>query len=129
MDVSGSMRAQDIKPSRMDAVKEAARAFVAKQPRHVRIGIVAFSGTADLVQTPTTDRDQLMAAIDRMHPQLYTAIGSGLLAALDAIFEKTDQTQTDTSTSNSLHPHLPALPRARRKTTTPPVPPAATPAR
>jgi Ca-activated chloride channel family protein len=117
MDVSGSMRAQDIKPSRMDAVKEAARAFVNKQPRHVRIGIVTFSGTADLVQPPTTDRDQLMEAINRLHPQLYTAIGSGLLAALDAIFEKNDPSQTDTTTPTS---PLVAAPSEEK---TPPVPP------
>jgi Ca-activated chloride channel homolog len=119
MDVSGSMRAQDIKPSRMDAVKEAARAFVNKQPRHVRIGIVAFSGTADLVQTPTTDRDQLMDAIGRLHPQLYTAVGSGLLAALDAIFEKNDQTQTDANSSTPTSPLFPA----QTEDKTPPVPP------
>ncbi len=86
MDVSGSMRAQDIKPSRMEAVKEAARGFIGKQPRNVRIGIVAFSGSAELVQPPTTDRDQLNAAINRLRPQRYTAIGSGLLAALEAVF-------------------------------------------
>jgi Ca-activated chloride channel homolog len=116
MDVSGSMRAQDIKPSRMDAVKEAARAFVNKQPRHVRIGIVAFSGTADLVQTPTTDRDQLMDAIGRLHPQLYTAVGNGLLASLDAIFDK-NEPATDSSTPTS--PLFPAPSEEK----TPPVPP------
>jgi Ca-activated chloride channel homolog len=121
MDVSGSMRAQDIKPSRMDAVKEAARAFVNKQPRQVRIGIVAFSGTADLVQTPTTDHDRLMDAIGRLHPQLYTAVGSGLLAALDAIFEKNDQTQTDTANSNPA-PTSPLF-SAPTEEKTPPVPP------
>ena len=78
MDVSVSMRATDIKPSRMEAVKEAARVFIQKRPRHVRVGIVAFSGTAELIQAPTTDNDQLLAAVNRLHPQRYAAIGSGL---------------------------------------------------
>ncbi|HUI72229.1 MAG TPA: VWA domain-containing protein [Spirochaetia bacterium] len=98
MDVSGSMRATDIKPSRMEAVKEAARIFINKRPRNVRIGIVAFSGTAELIQPPTTDNDQLVAAVNRLHPERYTAIGSGLQAALDAIFEKADQPQSPSDT-------------------------------
>jgi Ca-activated chloride channel family protein len=88
LDVSGSMRARDIKPTRMDAVKDAARTFVNAQPRGVRFGVVAFSGTAILVQPPTTDKNQVLAAIERLRPQMYTAIGSGLLTALDAIFPK-----------------------------------------
>ena len=67
MDVSGSMRATDIKPSRMEAVKEAARIFIARRPHNVRIGIVAFSGTAELIQPPTSDNDQLLAAVNRLH--------------------------------------------------------------
>ncbi len=88
LDVSGSMRARDIKPTRMDAVKEAARIFVNGQPRGVRLGVVAFSGAAILVQPPTTDKSQVLAAIERLQPQMFTAIGSGLLEALDAIFPK-----------------------------------------
>jgi Ca-activated chloride channel family protein len=88
LDVSGSMRARDIKPTRMDAVKDAARTFVNAQPRGVRFGVVAFSGTAILVQPPTTDKSQVLAAIERLRPQMFTAIGSGLLTALDAIFPK-----------------------------------------
>jgi len=97
MDVSGSMRATDIKPSRMEAVKEAARIFIDHRPRNVRIGIVAFSGSAELIQPPTTDNDQLLAAVNRLHPERYTAIGSGLQAALDTIFEK-DQPQAPSDT-------------------------------
>src|SRR5271157_2964314 len=88
LDVSGSMKARDIKPTRMDAVKAAARTFVNVQPRGVRFGVVAFSGTAILVLPPTSDKNQVLAAIDRLQPQMYTAIGSGLLVALDAIFPK-----------------------------------------
>ena len=52
LDISGSMRARDIKPSRLEAARAAARMFIEKQPRGVRVGIVAFAGTAALVQVP-----------------------------------------------------------------------------
>jgi Ca-activated chloride channel homolog len=122
MDVSGSMRATDIKPSRMEAVKEAARIFIEKRPRNVRIGIVAFSGSAELIQPPTTDNDQLLAAVNRLHPERYTAIGSGLQAALDAIFEKPDQAPaaTDTPPPDPNNPLTPAPPDQQEP---PPVPP------
>jgi Ca-activated chloride channel homolog len=88
LDNSGSMRADDVKPSRFEAAKAAAKAFLAKQPRHQRIGLVAFAGTASLVQPPTTDRDAIAAAIDRLTLQRGTAIGSGLLTSLNAILEE-----------------------------------------
>jgi Ca-activated chloride channel family protein len=123
MDVSGSMRATDIKPSRMEAVKEAARIFITKRPRNVRIGIVAFSGTAELIQPPTADNDQLMAAVNRLHPERYTAIGSGLQAALDAIFEKLDQNQNQATTDTPPpDPNNPLTP-APADQEAPPVPP------
>lgn len=130
MDVSGSMRAQDIKPSRMDAVKEAARGFIAKQPHNVRIGIVAFSGSAELIQPPTTDRDQLGAAINRLRPQRYTAIGSGLLAALEAIFpEKSNPASggqsngQQTDAASQISPTDPLAPAPQDQEEPPPVPP------
>jgi Ca-activated chloride channel family protein len=93
VDISGSMRATDIQPSRMDAAKEAAQTFVNKQPPRVRVGVVAFSGTADLVQAPTGGREDIIAAINRLHTQRGTAIGSGILVALDSIFEDTEKQQ------------------------------------
>jgi Ca-activated chloride channel family protein len=87
MDVSGSMRADDLKPNRIEAAKEAARSFVEKQPTGVQIGVVSFSDNAFLVQAPTSDRDAVIAAINRLTPQRGTAIGRGLLTSLDAIFE------------------------------------------
>lgn len=86
IDVSGSMRATDIKPNRISAAKEAARTFVEQQPRNVRIGVVAFSGFASVVQAPTLNREDILAAIDRLYPQRATAIGSGILVSLSAIF-------------------------------------------
>jgi Ca-activated chloride channel homolog len=86
IDISGSMRATDVKPDRITAAQEAAKAFVAGQPHSTRIGVVAFGGTASLVQPPTTQRSDVIAAIDRLQPQRATAIGAGILVALKAIF-------------------------------------------
>jgi len=86
MDVSGSMRATDVKPSRIAASQEAARAFVAEQPRSTRIGVVAFAATASVVQSPTHSREDILAAIDRFQLQRGTAVGSGILVALKMIF-------------------------------------------
>jgi Ca-activated chloride channel family protein len=86
MDVSGSMRAKDVEPDRLTAAQVAAKAFVNETPRSTRIGIVAFAGTASLVQAPTQNRQDLIAAIDRFQLQRATAIGSGVLVALKAIF-------------------------------------------
>jgi Ca-activated chloride channel homolog len=87
IDVSGSMQAQDMKPSRLEAAKVAARAFIDKQPPNVRIGIVSFSDNAAVVQSPTSDRAAVLAAINRLTPQRGTAIGRGILTSVDAAFE------------------------------------------
>jgi len=86
MDVSGSMRATDVQPNRLVAAQEAAKAFIADQPPFTRIGIVSFAGTAALVQPPTQSREDLIAAIDRFQLQRATAIGSGIIVSLAAIF-------------------------------------------
>ena len=90
IDVSASMRAQDVQPSRMAAAQAAARSFVADQPRSVRIGLVAFSSNAMIAQAPTLSRDDLYAAIDRLRPQRYTAVGSGIVASLQGIFPESE---------------------------------------
>ncbi|HWS75968.1 MAG TPA: VWA domain-containing protein [Quisquiliibacterium sp.] len=86
MDVSLSMRADDIEPNRLEAAQTAARAFVRDLPPNVRVGIVAFAGTASLVQAPTRDRDELVAAIDGFQLQRATAVGSGILLSLATLF-------------------------------------------
>ena len=86
MDVSGSMRATDVKPSRIFAAQEAARAFVADQPKTTRIGVVSFAATASVVQSPTHSREDILAAIERFQLQRGTAVGSGILVALKMIF-------------------------------------------
>ena len=86
MDVSGSMRATDVKPNRMVAAQEAAKSFVAGLPRNVRIGVVSFAGTAAVVQAPTLSREDVVASIDRFQMQRATAIGSGLILSLATLF-------------------------------------------
>ncbi|HEV3009641.1 MAG TPA: VWA domain-containing protein [Burkholderiales bacterium] len=86
IDVSGSMRASDVEPSRIEAAQAAARTFVNEQPRSTRIGVVAFAGSAALVQPPTSNRTDVLAAIDQLQLQHATAVGSGLLVSLKAIF-------------------------------------------
>jgi Ca-activated chloride channel homolog len=88
IDVSGSMRADDIRPNRLEAAKAAARAFVERQPRNVRIGVVAFANGAAVVQAPTTEREAVLGAINRLTLQRSTAIGAGIVTSLEAIFEE-----------------------------------------
>ena len=86
MDVSGSMRAEDVKPNRLVASQVAAKAFVENLPREVRVGVVSFAGTAAVVQAPTTSRDDVIAAIDRFQLQRGTATGSGIILSLATLF-------------------------------------------
>jgi len=86
IDVSLSMRANDVEPSRMEAAQAAAKAFVEEQPRDTRIGVVSFAGTASVVQPPTQAREDIIAAIDRFKLQRGTAVGSGILVALSVLF-------------------------------------------
>jgi Ca-activated chloride channel family protein len=92
IDVSLSMRAADIQPSRLQAAQAAAKGFIQDQPSDVRIAVVSFAGTASVVQPPTHNHDDLVAAIDRLDLQRNTAIGSGILVSLATLFpdEKAD---------------------------------------
>jgi Ca-activated chloride channel family protein len=84
-DVSGSMAAEDAEPTRLEAAKEAAMAFVDNQPASVRIGVVAFSDGGINVQQPGADRNSTVATIERLVPRRGTSLGQGLLVALNAI--------------------------------------------
>ena len=86
MDVSGSMRATDVEPTRIVAAQNAAKAFLAELPRHVKVGIVAFAGTATLAQLPTLSREDLVTAIDRFQLQRGTATGNGIVMSLATLF-------------------------------------------
>jgi Ca-activated chloride channel family protein len=83
VDMSGSMKATDVAPNRMTAARDAARAFVDEQPEHVRIGVVGIAAAAAVLQSPTNRREDILAAIERLDPQRGTALGSGIVIALD----------------------------------------------
>lgn len=87
-DVSTSMGAKDVSPTRLDAAKAAANAFVEKQPSTIKIGVVAFGGTGLLAQQPTTDKAAVTAAIGRLKPSGETSLGRGILTSLGAIAGK-----------------------------------------
>ncbi len=90
MDVSLSMRANDVKPNRLVAAQDAAKAFLQELPKNIRVAIVTFAGTAQLVQPATLNREDLVAAIDRFQMQRGTAVGSGLVVALQELFPDED---------------------------------------
>jgi Ca-activated chloride channel family protein len=90
IDASGSMASTDIQPSRIDAAKIAVRDFVKRQPKGVRMGVVAFSAGAFLITPPTEDRKQVVAAVDFLQLGRGTNIGDGLGVALDAILDQPD---------------------------------------
>ncbi|MEO8303675.1 MAG: VWA domain-containing protein [Betaproteobacteria bacterium] len=114
MDVSGSMRATDVKPSRIAAAQDAARAFVGEQPKSTRIGVVSFAATASVVQSPTHTREDILAAIDRFQLQRGTAVGSGILVALKMIFPdaefdlRSSNPRREAAKSAALDPSRPA---------------------
>lgn len=87
MDVSRSMCSTDIPPNRLQAAEAAALSFIQRQNANTLIGVVAFAGFAELIQPPTNDQELLEAAIGSLIPGRRTAIGSGILASLDAISE------------------------------------------
>jgi Ca-activated chloride channel family protein len=86
MDVSGSMRAADVQPNRLVAAQNAAKSFIADLPRHVKVGIVAFAGSAQVAQLPTTNREDLVTAIDRFQLQRATATGNAIVISLATLF-------------------------------------------
>jgi len=87
MDVSGSMRATDVEPTRFEAAQAAAKTFVNEQSSDVRIGVVAFAASALVVQAPTTNKEEVVNAIERFSGQFGTAVGSGILVSLATIFD------------------------------------------
>lgn len=87
LDVSRSMCSVDIPPNRLEAAKDAARSYIQRQASSSQIGIVAFAGFAELVQTPTSDQEMLQDAIESLTTARRTAVGSAILESLDAIAE------------------------------------------
>lgn len=85
LDVSSSMAAEDLEPTRMEAAKAAAQRFIENQPPTIQIGVVAFSNGGLVVQPPTDDRAALLETINRLSPQGGTSLGQGIFNALNAI--------------------------------------------
>jgi Ca-activated chloride channel family protein len=85
VDVSGSMRADDIKPTRLQAAAHAMSVFASKVPKQVRIGLVSFSSDPNILVMPTTDRSQLQEGIDLLQPEGGTAIGDALFVAVQTV--------------------------------------------
>ncbi len=82
LDTSGSMRADDIKPTRLAAAKQLLYPFIDALPTHAKVGLVSVAASAALAQSPTTDRDALRRAVERLEAQRGTALGSGIVIAL-----------------------------------------------
>jgi Ca-activated chloride channel family protein len=87
IDVSGSMCSSDVSPNRLTVAQDAARNFIDAQPSGTKIGLVTFAGTAALVVPPTADKQRLIDAIGTLRTYRGTAIGLGILQAIDAIAE------------------------------------------
>ena len=107
MDVSGSMRAEDVLPNRLVASQNAAKAFLAELPRHVKVGIVAFAGSAQVVQPITLSREDLVTAIDKFQLQRATAIGSAIVVSLSELFPEQRISLTDMTYSRNTDPFAP----------------------
>ena len=108
LDVSRSMCATDVDPNRMTAAQRAARDFVEDLPSGTRLGLVVFSGYAQLAVPPTTDRDVLAGAIDALTTGRGTAIGAAMLKSLDAIAEVNAEVKPVGDASGSGVPSAPA---------------------
>lgn len=91
IDISRSMCATDVAPNRLAVAQEAALAFIEDQPGDTQIGIVAFTGLAEIVVPPTNDKEVLREAVNGFTTALGTAIGSAILRSIDAISEVNEE--------------------------------------
>ncbi len=116
-DVSGSMAADDMKPTRMEAAKAAVRDFVQRQPPSVQIGVVAFSDSGFAVQAPTNDQATILASINRLTPTRGTSLAQGILASLNTIAASAEQRISGDTSGEP--PHLSDLTALPTPTPTP----------
>lgn len=86
LDISRSMRVADVKPTRMAAAQEAAKAFVVEVPERIDVGLVTFAGSAQVAQQPTLQRDAIVRAIDDIQMQFGTAVGNAIVLCLAELF-------------------------------------------
>jgi Ca-activated chloride channel family protein len=92
VDTSGSMRATDVKPTRLAAAKSAMQSFLDRAPNTLRVGIVSFSDEAQVIVAPTVDRKQLQQGIDVLGPGFGTALGDGIARAVELARTATGKT-------------------------------------
>lgn len=104
VDVSGSMAADDVAPTRLDEAKAIAMGIVDGRPDGVVVGVVAFSDSGVAIQEPTADNAAVEAAIARLVPTRGTSLGGGILAALDAIDKARAQTPAEYYSNRSPAP-------------------------
>jgi Ca-activated chloride channel family protein len=105
LDVSGSMKATDVSPTRLDAARAAAQSFIDQLPAKIRVGIVAFASQPVTLVSPTVDRGQLKAALDSLRPRDGTAMGDALMQVLDIAQKiQADATAPDASAAPSASP-------------------------
>jgi Ca-activated chloride channel family protein len=108
LDASGSMRSQDIPPSRLEAAEAAALSFIEHQKSTAQIGLVAFSAFAEIIQPPTANQEALAAAIYSLTTGHRTAIGSAILTSIDSIAE-VDKLVAPSVSSDSSAPPVPPV--------------------
>ncbi len=111
IDVSGSMKATDVAPSRLDAARDAARSFIDQLPEDIRVGIVAFASRPVTLVSPTTDRGDLDAALESLAPQDGTAMGDALMQVLD-LAESIQAADADASSDPTTAPDATSAPDA-----------------
>ncbi|WP_026910644.1 VWA domain-containing protein [Patulibacter minatonensis] len=95
IDSSGSMGSEDVQPTRMEAVQNAARRFLKGVPKQTRVGLVGYAETPSIVQEPTTDRGVVNRQVDALVPGGSTFTGSALAVALDAVRAEGDPAKND----------------------------------
>ncbi len=110
IDVSRSMCSTDILPSRLEAAEAAALSFIQRQKSSTQMGVVAFSGFAEIIQPPTTDSEMLQAAVESLMTGRRTAIGNGILKSIDAIAE-IDPNVAPSQSASSTEPAPPPVPK------------------
>ncbi len=101
IDTSGSMVADDVKPTRLGAAQEAVRRFLARLPKKFRVGLVAFSSEPQVVSPPTTDRDAIANGLDLLFPGAGTAIGDALARSVQLANSATAASEPDTPSTGS----------------------------
>ncbi len=112
MDVSRSMIATDVSPTRLDAAKQAAETFVKQLPAGFRVGLVAFSTDARLVVAPTTDRAQVQQALDNLQADGGTALGDAIVVSLQATADARTTSATTGTPAPSPSPSASPTPSA-----------------